>query len=80
MTIEYEIKMEGLGYDWAVDGDAEASVTIDDYDGGERTLYFHLDDLEKVVALLRRHSEAYEAYKDSGYEDEDAYHRVMSNM
>lgn len=77
MTVPYEAKVPGT-YDVEVYADGEIAVTISGgYHGDDVERTFEIDEMTVIVAFAKRHKEAYQAWVDSGYEDESAYFKIM---
>ena len=77
MTVPFDIKVPGFS-DITVDayGDIEVSV-CGGYHGEDVERTFDAATMREIADFAEKHKRAYDAWKDSDYEDETAYFKIM---
>jgi hypothetical protein len=78
MTVPYTID---VFHDVTIDASGDIDVSIDGgYHGDLVDRCFTAEELRTIVAHAEAHRTAYEAFKESDYEDEAAYHKAMAEF
>lgn len=57
-----------------VDADGDVAFWTGRYDD---ELIFSIEELEAILKTAKRHKEAYQAFKDTNWEDESAYNEIF---